>query len=169
MKTLSMAILLASVGLLCAAPATADPRVGEPAPALVGETLQGQPFDLRKLRGHTVVVNLWATWCPPCRAEMPMLDAFYKAHQADGVALVGLSADRHRDIRDVRKVMGSFSYPAVVLSDAKLNGFGSPRALPITYVIDSGGIVRAILSPGDKPLAEAQLNAAVSQASAVKP
>ena len=158
MKAFSVGMLLV---LLIATPASAAPRVGEPAPVFVGQTLKGEAFDLAKLRGHVVVVNLWATWCPPCRAEMPMLDAFYKAHQGEGLMMVGLSADRHRDLGEARKAMDAFSYPAAMLADAKSNGFGAPTALPITYVIDAEGTIKAILTPGDKPLTAAQLSAAV--------
>lgn len=150
--------------MLSAGTAFAAPRVGDPAPALIGQALEGQPFDLAALRGHVVIVNVWATWCPPCRAEMPMLDAVYKAHRAEGLALVGLSADRHRDLGEVRKVMKSFSYPALMASEAKVNGFGSPSVLPITYVIGADGTVRAVLSAGDAPLTEAQLQAAILSA-----
>ena len=72
-----------------------------------------------------------------------MLEGYYRKHRAEGVRLVGLSADRHRDLGDVRRVMQAFSYPAAVLVDAKENGFGSPTALPVTYVVDRSGIVRA--------------------------
>ena len=148
-------------GLALAGSAFATPKVGTPAPNFVGQTVDGQPLDLATFRGHVVLVNLWATWCPPCRAEMPMLDAYAKAHQAEGVVMIGLSADRHRDIGDVRKVMSAFSYPAAMLSDAKINEIGSPAALPETLVIDQHGIVRAILINSDRPLTADALNAAL--------
>jgi cytochrome c biogenesis protein CcmG/thiol:disulfide interchange protein DsbE len=163
-KRFLVGLSLAGALLLHAATASAGPRAGDPAPALIGQTLDGQPFDLGKLRGHVLVVNVWATWCPPCRAEMPMLDAFQKAHMAEGLVLIGLSADRHRDLAEARRVMKAFGYPAVMASDAKTNGFGSPTVLPVTYVIDAKGVVKAVLSSGDTPLTAAQLEAAVSSA-----
>jgi cytochrome c biogenesis protein CcmG, thiol:disulfide interchange protein DsbE len=57
--------------------ACAASDVGQAAPALVVPELNGQLFDLRALRGKVVIVNFWATWCPPCREEMPALDSFY--------------------------------------------------------------------------------------------
>jgi thiol-disulfide isomerase/thioredoxin len=157
-------IFAAGALLLSVAGASAAPRVGNPAPPFVGQTLDGQAFDLGALRGHVVIVNLWATWCPPCRAEMPMLDAFYKAHQGEGLALIGLSADRRRDLDEVRKAMGGLGYPAALLSGAKTNGFGSPGVLPITYVIDAGGKVAAVLNGADAPLTAAALADAVASA-----
>ena len=79
----------------------------------------------RALKGKVVVVNVWATWCGPCRAEMPMLDAFYRAHRSQGLALIGLSADRSRDLAEVRKVMAAFAYPAGLLSQATIDGWAT--------------------------------------------
>ena len=164
MKRLAITAAMTGAVLLNAVAAFAAPRVGQPAPPFVGQTLDGQSFDLSKLRGHVVVVNLWATWCPPCRAEMPMLDAYARAHQGEGLLLIGLSADRHRDLAEVRKAMQDLTYPAALLADAKTNGFGSPTTLPVTYIIGGDGVIKVVLSPGDAALTTAQLNAAAAAA-----
>jgi hypothetical protein len=75
--------------------------------------------------------------------------------------MIGLSADRPHDQSDVTKVMQSFSYPAALLDDAKVNDFGTPSALPETFIIDSNGIVRAKLTPDEKPVTEKSLADAV--------
>lgn len=90
------------------------------------------------------------------------LDAYNLAHRDEGLQLVGLNADRHRALGEVRKAMQGLNYPAALLADAKTNGFGSPLALPVTYVIGPDGTVKAILVPTDTPLTAAQLDAAVS-------
>jgi thiol-disulfide isomerase/thioredoxin len=163
-KHFSIAAAMTGAVLLSAVTAFASPRVGRPAPAFVGQTLDGQTFDLAGLRGHVVLVNLWATWCPPCRAEMPMLDGYALAHSGEGLVLVGLSADRHRDLGEVRKAMQGLHYRAALLADAQTNGFGSPSTLPITYVIAADGAIKAVLSPADAPLTAAQLDAAAASA-----
>ncbi len=157
-----MAAVMAGAAWLHVQAAIAAPAVGKAAPAFVGQDLDGRPLDLAALHGHVVIVNLWATWCTPCRAEMPMLDAFYKAHRAEGLVLVGLSADRHRDLGDMRKVMQAFSYRAAMLADAKSNGFGSPGALPLTYVIDARGEVHAIFDNHAGPLTQSDLEKAIA-------
>ena len=164
MKPHAITAVLTGAVLLNAVTAFAAARVGQPAPTFVGQTLDGQTFDLTKLRGHVVLVNLWATWCPPCRAEMPTLDAYALSHQGEGLMLVGLSADRHRDLGEARRAMQGLHYPAALLVDAKANGFGSPTALPVTYVIAADGMIKAILRPGDAPLTAAQLDAAAGSA-----
>lgn len=157
------ALLLAVAAAFClAAPiAVAGPNVGDPAPKLVVAELNGAPFDLAALRGKTVIVNFWATWCTPCRAEMPTLDAFYRQHHDQGLEMLGLSADRPRDRDDVVKVMRAFAYPAAMMKDARPNGFGNPEAIPITYVIDRQGKVRWKFKPNNTGVTEKELSEAV--------
>jgi thiol-disulfide isomerase/thioredoxin len=156
---------IALVTAFLAGPATAAGalRPSDPAPQLVGETLDGEPFDLAAERGHVVILNFWATWCPPCRAEMPTLNAFFLSHRADGVVLVGISADRPHDESEVRRVMHDFAYPALLARRATANGFGVPSVLPETIVLDAGGVVRVVRTPaGDAPITAAELDAAVA-------
>ncbi|HUI27556.1 MAG TPA: TlpA disulfide reductase family protein [Candidatus Kryptonia bacterium] len=148
-------VSLALMGFGVRALAGAD--VGQLAPALVVQELNGQLFDLSTLRGKVVIVNFWATWCPPCRQEMPVLDAFYRRYHAQGLEMIGLSVDHARDRNDVRTLMRSFSYPAAMLSDAKVNDFGAPNALPVTFLVDGTGIVRARLTPDGTAMTEESL------------
>jgi peroxiredoxin len=147
--------------IFVAAPAFASATVGNPAPALAVPELDGQTFDLSALHGKVVIVNFWATWCPPCREEMPALDAFYRQHHGQGLEMIGLSTDRPRDRSEVTKVMQSFSYPAAMMDDAKVNEFGTPDALPMTVVVDGNGVVRAKLTPDETPVTEKSLSDAV--------
>jgi peroxiredoxin len=139
----------------------AAPAPGDRAPALIVPQLDGSRFDLAQLRGKLVVVNFWATWCEPCRQEMPALDAFYTKYRDRGLALVGISVDRSRDRDDVVKVMRTLHYPAAILSQAETDGFGKPTVLPETFVIDGSGVVRAVLTPDKNPITEQTLAAAL--------
>ena len=147
-KSLALACSLAIASIAAPGAAGAETfRVGNLAPSLSGETLDGTRFDLATLRGHIVVVNLLATWCAPCRLEMPELNAFYLRHRQEGLVLVGVSEDRPRDERDVRAAMRGIAYSAIIARRATVNGFGVPGSLPQTIIIDASGIVRAVLSP----------------------
>jgi peroxiredoxin len=147
-RTLALWCLLLAAGLLMAAPPAllaAPPAIGQPAPQLLVPQLDGHEFDLAQLRGKVVLVNVWATWCSPCRVEMPTLNAFYRRYHSRGLDLLGLSIDEAPDAGQVRQVMRQFSYPGALASAARANGFGQPIAVPITYVIDAHGVIRAQL------------------------
>lgn len=147
--------------LLCAPPLLAALGPGDAAPALKGTALDGKAFDLAALKGKVVVVNLWATWCGPCREEMPLLDNFAKRYRERGVVLVGVSEDEMKDAALVKQAMAPFTYPALLAEDAEDNGFRAPRVLPVTYVIDTAGVVRAKLWAGGTPVTEDNLRNAV--------
>ena len=125
------------------------------------QELNGQEFNLAHERGKVVLVNFWATWCPPCRAEMPMINDFYHRYHSQGLELIGVSADSPHDRSEVAKVMQSLSYPAAMLDDAKVNGFGGPNALPVTFIIDGKGMVRARLTPDETRVTEKTLDSVV--------
>ena len=122
--------------------ARAAPQIDEAAPPLVLTTLDGSKFDLAKLRGKVVLVNYWATWCAPCRKEMPKLDAFYKKYQSQGLEIVGISIDFERDLEKSRKVAHTVAYPMAVAKAITEDGFGIPKGVPITWIIDTDGRVR---------------------------
>ena len=122
-------------------PSRAEPTIGKPAPALIVTALDGSTFDLAKLRGNVVLVNYWATWCAPCRRDMPKLDAFYRRYH-DRTKMIGISVDRDRDLAKVRKVMAALAYPAAMLKAVTVDGFGPPEGVPITWIVDADGNVR---------------------------
>ena len=152
-----------ALGLLLATGVSqGEPAVGASAPVLTIRTFDGRALDLSALRGRVVLLNFWASWCAPCRQEMPELDRFYRAHQAQGMVVIGLSIDRERDLKEALRSTSSISYPAGLLTQARDAGWGIPRALPVTYLIDAAGIIRAVLRPGKEPVTTAQLESIVA-------
>ncbi|WP_248802370.1 TlpA disulfide reductase family protein [Pseudomonas sp. MWU13-2100] len=123
--------------------------VGEHAPDLTAKTLNGETFDLRKLAGQVVIVNFWASWCEPCREEMPAMETYYQQHKGEGLKIIAISMDEPEDEAMVRKVMARYSYPAAFQRDAEFKGFGRIWRMPMTYVIDRHGVVRKDGSVGD--------------------
>ncbi|MEO3785638.1 TlpA disulfide reductase family protein [Actinocorallia sp. B10E7] len=154
-------VLLAAAALTsaagCAGGGTAV-EPGEPIPAadrrspaaVAGETLDGGRFDLTEHEGKVVVVNFWASWCGPCRAEAPALEATYQENKDAGVEFLGVDISDTRDGAKafVRK-FGS-TYPSLFDPEGKITqAFSSvnPSALPTTLILDREGRV-AVQFPG---------------------
>jgi cytochrome c biogenesis protein CcmG/thiol:disulfide interchange protein DsbE len=115
--------------------------VSFPAPALELSDLQGGKVSLKDYRGQVVLVNNWATWCPPCRAEMPTLEAYFKDHRDQGFALIGIEAgDPQPDVAQFVERYG-LSFPIWLdPQNESLKGFYN-SGLPNSYVIDRDGRV----------------------------
>jgi cytochrome c biogenesis protein CcmG, thiol:disulfide interchange protein DsbE len=118
--------------------------IGEPAPAIVGTTLDGAPFDLATLRGRPVIVNFWGPSCVPCRDEFPQFLTKLKQHGADGLAIVGvLTDDPEAPARDFIAQYGA-TWPTVIDPDKALKTAYRVAARPQTYFIDGQGVLRSI-------------------------
>ena len=116
----------------------------QPAPSIVGTTLDGQPFDLAALRGRPVIVNFWGPSCVPCREEFPLFKAKLAEHSADDVAIVGvLMLDPPGPARDFIASYGA-TWPTVDDPDSALRSAYRVAARPQSFFIDRAGILRAI-------------------------
>jgi peroxiredoxin len=126
----------------------------DPAPPLAVTASDGHAFDLSAMRGKVVLVLFWATWCGPCLAEMPAVEAYYRKHSAEGFDVIALSIDRPAKREKVLKVLARLPFPGALLSDAANNGFGKPDGVPLSFVIDAQGVVRDRFIAIDEPLLE---------------
>jgi cytochrome c biogenesis protein CcmG/thiol:disulfide interchange protein DsbE len=118
--------------------------VGQPAPAIVGPTLDGAAFDLASLRGKPVVVNFWGPSCVPCRDEFPLLATKQAEHAADGFTVVGvLTDDPVEPARDFVAQYGG-DWQTVVDPDKAIKAAYRVAARPQTYFVDRAGVVRSI-------------------------
>ncbi len=133
--------------LLCLAfsfPAlAADLAVGQAAPEVDAKLLDGATrVRTSENRGKVTIINFWATWCEPCREEMPAIDAYYKKYRARGVEVLAISMDDPNDAAAVRKLAQKYSFPVALKPDANFKGLGRIWRLPSTFVIDRQGILR---------------------------
>ena len=130
---------LAALLLLGASPGK-TPTPGFAAPAFTLTTFDKRKVTLAEMKGKVVVINYWATWCAPCKAEMPMMHRYFKANQARGLEMFGVTTEDSVSKSQLKKVSELLSYP---LSNRMSGGYGSiDNAVPSTYIIDRKGIVR---------------------------
>jgi peroxiredoxin len=116
---------------------------GYHAPAIELRTLDGESVSLDSLRGQVVLVNFWATWCPPCRIEMPGFERVYRERREDGFVVIGISTDR-TGVGTVREFLESrgLTFPVAMASARVVRDYGGVRALPTSFLIDRHGRVR---------------------------
>jgi cytochrome c biogenesis protein CcmG, thiol:disulfide interchange protein DsbE len=134
--------LLSLLFALAASVHAAAIEEGKPAPALEAKLLDGTPFSLSAEAGDVLIVNFWATWCEPCREEMPALNAYYQKHRAEGLKVLAISVDESGDEAKVHEIMHGFTFPAALARDANIKGYGRIWRIPLTFVIDRYGVLR---------------------------
>ena len=118
-----------AAALLLATPAAA-------APFQAAKTIAGAPFSSN---GQVTMVHYWATWCVPCRLEMPILDAYYRKHHGQGLAMLAVSIDQGVSTRKLQDVTAKFAFPVARIDDVKMPRRDIPSALPVTRIYDRSG------------------------------
>lgn len=130
------------------------------APFQSARTIGGEPFNAD---GDVTIVNYWATWCAPCRLEMPVLDAYYRKHHAQGLAMLAVSIDQGVSTGKLRQVTGRFAFPVARVGDVEMPRREIPTALPVTRVYGrSGRLVFASKGDGRSTLDMATLERVVT-------
>ena len=135
------AVSVTGLGTLLAPWASANAlRVGAAAPEATLITFDGQPIATSELRGRVVILTFWATWCGPCREELPLLSAYALQHAAEGLTVLGFSLDSPEDDpRKVRQVAQSLSFPVGLLANSSLPGYGRIWHIPVNFTINRDG------------------------------
>ncbi|HZU06784.1 MAG TPA: TlpA disulfide reductase family protein [Chloroflexota bacterium] len=134
-------LALLAIAVACGQPAAAA-RLGSPAPDFALQNVDGTTVRLSELRGKPVVVNFWATWCAPCREEMPAMQEVYEQYRDRG--LVILAVNMEEDVRLVRRWIeqGGFTFTFLLDSEGELVKRYNVTAAPTSYFIGRDGVIR---------------------------
>ena len=117
-------------------------RIGKTAPVAILTTLDGHRISTQDLKGHTVIVTFWATWCEPCREELPLLSRYAAAHRGQGLEVLGISLDDEENLEQVRRIAKGISFPVGLLDQSDVPGYGRIWHIPVSFVIDREGLLR---------------------------
>ena len=132
--------------------------VGSSAPEIQATLLDStESFQLSKKRGKTVIVNFWATWCAPCRAEMPAIQTYYDRHKSEGLEILAISMDEARELPEVKKIAQQFSFQFALKSQANVKSLGRIWRMPTTFIIDKDGLLRKNGHVGDAEITLTEL------------
>jgi len=132
-----------------------SPREGFLAPDFTLDTLDGNKVTLSELRGQIVVVNFWATWCLPCRAETPALEKSYAQYKDSGVVILGVNLTNQDSVSEVESFVQEFklTYPILLDREGSIsNTLYQIRGLPTTFFVSREGIIRTVVVGG--PMSE---------------
>ena len=146
-----------------------SPREGFLAPDFTLDTLDGNQITLSELRGKVVVVNLWTSWCPPCRAEMPAIETVYQENKEQGLEVLAVNStyqDSEANAAAFVQELG-LTFPILLDRDGRVSNRYQLRALPTTYFIDRQGIIRSVVPGG--PMSESLIQSKVADLLAEAP
>ncbi len=139
-------------------PAAEAPRIGFKAPNFALKDLNGKTVSLAAMRGRVVIINFWATWCGPCKVEMPSMNSLYNDLKGKDFELLAISSDVQGE-KVVRPFVtqGRFTFPVLLDSSFRVNGDYGITGIPTTFVVDKDGVItHKILGPRDWDSPEAR-------------
>jgi peroxiredoxin len=142
-------VLLACMSTLLPLAAAAD-IVGQPAPDFALRSIKGPSMRLSEHLGEVVVINFWATWCGPCRQEMPLLDELYGKYQRAGLVMLSVNIDENAEPAIEMAQTLKVSYPVLFDTRKEVSRAYDVSAMPVTVLVDRAGVVRYV-SEGYKP------------------
>lgn len=145
MRRLAFVLAALTMGAWLAAPTAAqlEPSlVGKAAPAFALKDIAGKPLKLADFRGKVVLIDFWATWCVPCRVEIPHFIELQKKYASRGFSMIGISMDDEPGLVAPFAKKHGMNYP-VVIGDGPLGEkYGGILGLPVAFIIDRNGIIR---------------------------
>lgn len=144
---------LAVASMLVSSLALGTVKVSDEAPDFTLKTLEGPNLRLEEYRGQVVLLNFWASWCGPCRQEMPILDRLHQRYEDTGFAVLGVNVEG--ETAPAQKIVDktNVTFPVLIDEGQSVSELYSLEAMPSTVVIDRDGVVRYYhrgYKPGDE-------------------
>lgn len=138
-------------------PARAALQAGFQAPGFSLTTLSNENIDTESLRGKVILVNLWASWCPPCRAEMPAFERAYQQYKNQGLVILAVNSTIQDDLQKAKKFVAEYNltFPILLDSQGTVTRLYQVQALPLSVFVGRDGTIREIIPGG--PMDEALL------------
>lgn len=124
-------------------------EVGQTAPHIEGTLINGKPFSLGANKGKVILVNFWASWCEPCKEEMPLIEAYLKKNKAKGFEVLAITMDKPSDLEQANKIMENYSFLSANKKHIDFSEYGRIWRIPSTFIIDKQGILRRNGLTGD--------------------
>ena len=163
--------VVAIIGLvwiwMSAVPVTGNELIESPRPDFLAPdftlvNLEGEPVTLSDLRGQVVMVNLWASWCPPCRAEMPAIEAVYQANKDQGLEVLAVNTTYQDSASAAAQFASEYNltFPILLDLDGAVSKRYQLRALPTTFFIDKQGVISAVVPGG--PMSESLIESKIA-------
>lgn len=146
------------------------PAERTPAPGFTLQDLSGTPVSLASFRGKTVLIDFWATWCPPCEFQVPVLNAYYEAHKAEGLVVLGVAVDAQgRAAVAPYAARHKIRYPVLLGSESLARDFGVPGFPALAVVAPDGSLATLHVGMAEEPelekiVAEVRADAAAQAA-----
>jgi peroxiredoxin len=139
--------------LLIALPLVAAVDTNSPAPDFTLNAQSGKPVELTQFKGQVVMLNFWASWCGPCRHEMPLLDSIYKKYGKLGFTMIGVNVEPDSKAANDWLKQTPVTFPILYDTDSKVSKLYGVSGMPSTVIVDRKGTVRMIhrgYKPGDE-------------------
>lgn len=162
--TRSRFALIVAAALVLAGMGAKPPLVGGPAPPFTLPDLEGKPVSLEQFHGRPVLLNFWATWCEPCKKEMPEIQSAYDTHRADGFVVLAIDFGETPEAaaKFVRKM--GLTFPVLIDRKVTVASTYGIVSLPVTFLVDREGVIQERFFGGG--LTAAQIDAALGKTSA---
>jgi peroxiredoxin len=134
-----------------------SPAMKTAAPQFTLSDLEGRPVSLSKYRGKVVILDFWATWCPPCRREIPDFVSLQNQYASRGLQIIGIGLDQPNNVTLFVQQYG-INYPVVIGDDAISNLYGGVSGIPTTFIIDrQGNIINKFVGFTNKTIFEEEI------------